>query len=351
MISPQDNYGTLLCTMPLSPEFVKYLNYNFINHNEYPECQEALDHCTVELKILLRLPQNEWKVAPTSGSSEACHMALLEFIASIHPNDVVDLYVDIHGHTVWDKLAKAHKIKIVRYKDDSQLQTMLGAIEVSNSRPFIVSTMGATVTGSDHDLFEQRVVIPSDAHWHLDCAVSGFLPVSLGDNRYALRMADSINVSGHKFGNVPIGLGWYFRKGKNASVFDESVKYLNGSFLNTTLGFSRPAAHIMEQSRLFNLFDYEDANYQIIGIGNTVVTQLRDAGFDYVTFAYGIITFQYGSSLDMERKSIELLEGHGISIPVCNPTPNAPNRYKIVVRQDLDLSVEKVNEIITLIKK
>jgi glutamate decarboxylase len=90
-------------------------------------------------------------------------------------------------------------------------------------------------------IFPSMWMAPAAAFWPLCGSGSG-----LG---FSLPRVKSINVSGHKFGLSPLGVGWVVWREKEDLPDDLifKVNYLGGNMATFALNFSRPGGQIVAQ--------------------------------------------------------------------------------------------------------
>ena len=124
----------------------------------------------------------------------------------------------------------------------------------------MVCVLGTTLTGAFDPIedIHKRIVAYNAAHVtdisiHVDAASGGFtVPFTHPDLLWDFRLPQvrSINVSGHKFGLVYVGLGWIIFRQRSDLPEDIifNVNYLGAKEETYGLNFSRPVSPIMLQS-------------------------------------------------------------------------------------------------------
>lgn len=251
---------------------------NFADPDMYPRTKETEFRCIRWLHNLWNGPsQAEPYGAATIGSSEACMLAGLAHKwnwrqsrqkagkDSIRPNMVTGGNVQI----VWKKFMRYFDVepRIVPLKPGNYRLTAERLDKyVDENTICIVAIAGQTFTGEDDDLqeihdwlddYEKRTGI--SIPMHIDGASGGLVnPFLYPDYKWDFRLprVQSINVSGHKYGLVPPGLGWVvFRE---RAVFNEDlvfyVNYLGGEAPTATLNFSKGSATVLMQYYMFLRF-------------------------------------------------------------------------------------------------
>lgn len=352
-MNPENNLGTLLSTSCVSRDiFSRYLGYNHINKNEYPECQDAEKFCISYLKDLWN--GKDIVGTATSGSSEACNIALLSAIEWARSLDKsLTIFIDSGAHSVWSKLSKIYNLKTPIYVYETPDQIVPLCIRDNINCVFIVCTVGTTVLGSitnpsdiDSKLFKESKI---SLFVHVDAAVGGFvLPFINYEGVWDFRCdsVKSINTSGHKYGGVYPGLGWLLiKKGFEAASLYEEFDYLNGEGSNYGFNFSRSSAHIMAQEHILKSDILKSQINMLLSakryfedyIRSTKELELVEVNDFIPTIKFKIIgaTDKYS-----KRVSENLLKYFKVSIPYC--TESNVSCFKIVCRIDTATYKQKI---------
>ena len=251
---------------------------NFADPDMYPQTKETEFKCVQWLHDLWNGPrQAEPYGAATIGSSEACMLAGLAHKwnwrqarqkagkDASRPNMVTGGNVQI----VWKKFMRYFDVepRIVPLKPGNYRLTAERLEKfVDENTICVVAIAGQTFTGEDDDLqeihdwlddYEKKTGISIPIH--IDGASGGLVnPFLYPDYKWDFRLprVQSINVSGHKYGLVPPGLGWVVFKGRE--VFNEDlvfyVNYLGGESPTATLNFSKGSATVLMQYYMFLRF-------------------------------------------------------------------------------------------------
>jgi len=139
----------------------------------------------------------------------------------------------------------------------------------------VMAIMGSTYTGQFDDVHQMNdalMALEREKGWsiplHIDAASGGLIapfvwPQLLWDFR--LEKVVSINVSGHKFGYVVVGIGWVVWKDEKFLPKDLKFElhYLGGTEESFNLNFSRPACHVIAQ--YYNFIRLGKEGYRNIG--------------------------------------------------------------------------------------
>ena len=248
---------------------------NFADPDMYPHTKETEFRCIQWIHSLWNGPREaEPYGAATIGSSEACMLAGLAHKWNwrqarqkagkdlTRPNMVTGGNVQI----VWKKFMRYFDVepRIVPLKPGNYRLTAERLDKyVDENTICVVAIAGQTFTGEDDDLqeihgwfddYENRTGI--SIPMHIDGASGGFVnPFLYPDYEWDFRLprVQSINVSGHKYGLVPPGLGWVVFKDRK--VFNEDlvfyVNYLGGEAPTATLNFSKGSATVLMQYYMF----------------------------------------------------------------------------------------------------
>jgi glutamate decarboxylase len=165
-------------------------------------------------------------------------------------------------HVVWDKFCRYFDVepRIIPLQPD---KLTIGPEDVhphlDENTIGVGAVLGTTFTGHADDieginrmLLELKDKQGLDIPLHVDAASGGFVwpflyPDTLWDFR--LEQVRSINVSGHKYGLAPLGVGWVVWR-DTAELPEElifRVNYLGGEMPTFGINFSRPGSQVVCQ--------------------------------------------------------------------------------------------------------
>lgn len=259
--NPSLNLASFVTTW-MEPEAEKLimenLHKNFIDHDEYPQTEIIHKRCVTMLANLFNAPNDSKPIgAATIGSSEAIMLALLghkwnwkkRAKEGAKPNIVFGSEV----HVCWEKFARYFDVemRIVPLEVGCYTVTKEGVEKLIDENTICVGAiLGTTYSGQADPIDEINdllLKIRKDKGWdipiHVDAASGGFV-VPFTDPKFKwdfrLEQVKSINVSGHKFGLVYPGIGWFIWKEEEnfpkELIF--KVNYLGGWMPTFTLNFS-----------------------------------------------------------------------------------------------------------------
>jgi glutamate decarboxylase len=246
------------------------LDKNMVDKDEYPQTAELEGRCVHMLADLWSSPEAANTLGTsTTGSSEAAMLGGLALLwnwrarqkAARKPADKPNL---ITGpvQICWHKFARYWDVEHREIPMEGD-RLIMNAEEVTKrvdeNTIGVVPTLGVTFTGQyepvkevsdalDKLEAEKGLAVPM----HVDGASGGFLaPFTAPDLVWDFRLprVKSINVSGHKFGLAPLGVGWVVWR--DASDLPDDlifyVNYLGGNMPTFALNFSRPGGQIAAQ--------------------------------------------------------------------------------------------------------
>ncbi|NCD32717.1 MAG: glutamate decarboxylase [Spartobacteria bacterium] len=246
------------------------MDKNMIDKDEYPQTAEIETRCVHMLADLWHAPSaSETIGCSTTGSSEAAMLGGLAMKwrwrakqqAAGRPCDKPNL---ITGpvQICWHKFAKYWDVEIREVPMDGE-RLILNPDEVikrcDENTIGVVPTLGVTFTCQYEpvkaiaDALDQLQKDSGlDIPMHVDGASGAFLaPFCAPDVVWDFRIerVKSINVSGHKFGLSPLGVGWVVWRERAALPEDLvfNVNYLGGNMPTFALNFSRPGGQIVAQ--------------------------------------------------------------------------------------------------------
>ena len=275
---PGKNLATFVTTF-MEPEariiIDANLHRNFIDHAEYPRTAEIARRCVRMLHDLFHGDgEPDEPGAACAGSSEAVMLGALAMKwrwkqarkKASRPDDTPNLVYGADVHVVWDKFCRYFDVeprKIDVAKGHSVMRPEDLEPHIDENTIGVVAVAGTTFTGECDDIpgidemlrtlrDERDLEVPM----HVDAASGGFVfPFSDPDYAWDFRLPSvkSINVSGHKFGQVFPGVGWLvFRDGEQLPedlVFYED--YLGERDATFTLNFSGSSAFVHAQYYVF----------------------------------------------------------------------------------------------------
>ena len=251
------------------------LHRNFIDPAEYPRTAEIARRCVRMLHDLFHGDGDpDEPGAACQGSSEAVMLGALAMKwrwkqarkKASRPDDKPNLVYGADVHVVWDKFCRYFDVeprKIDVAKGHSVMRPEDLEPHIDDTTIGVVAVAGTTFTGECDDIpgidemlrtlrDERDLEVPM----HVDAASGGFVfPFSDPDYAWDFRLKSvkSINVSGHKFGQVFPGVGWLvFRDGEQLPedlVFYED--YLGERDATFTLNFSGSSAFVHAQYYVF----------------------------------------------------------------------------------------------------
>jgi glutamate decarboxylase len=268
------------------------IHKNLIDADEYPQTAELEGRCVHMLADLWHAPEAANTAGCSAiGSSEACMLAGMaakwRWRARRHaegkPTDRPNMVCG-PVQVVWHKFARYWDIEMreVPMSHGSYAMDPASMLElVDENTIMVVPTFGVTYTGVYEPveaiakaLDQLQADTGIDIDIHVDGASGAFLaPFCAPDVAFDFRLprVKSISTSGHKFGLVPLGVGWVIWRDRE-ELPDElifHVSYLGGDMPVFQINFSRPAGQIVVQYYNFLRLGHEgyrrihEASYQI----------------------------------------------------------------------------------------
>lgn len=330
------------------------LGKNMIDQDEYPQTQAIHERVISMVGRLFHAPHDATPVGTaTIGSSEAIMLAMLAHRTSWRnrrkaegkPFDRPNLVIGADVHTCWEKFTRYFDVeaRVAPMKpDDYTLCAADVEARVDENTIAVGGLLGTTFTGQIDDLEEidallMRLKAEKDWHvpLHIDAASGGFLapftrPELLWDFR--LPSVRSINVSNHKFGLVPPGMGTVVFRDKS-DLPDELVfhiDYLGGDMPNYSLNFSRPSSSVILQYYTFLRLGFRGyariAQAMIDNAQALTDGLLRTGAFvalhDRESFPVVVVRAQDPDELDVFRLS-DALRARGWIVPAYPMPPDA----------------------------
>jgi len=246
------------------------IDKNMIDKDEYPQSAEIESRCVHMLADLWNSPEAANTMGcSTTGSSEAAMLGGMamkwrwreKMRAQGKPTDKPNM---ICGpvQICWHKFARYWDVELreIPMEGDRLIMTAEEVIKRCDENTIgVVPTLGVTFTCQYEpvkavaDALDQlQKDTGLDIPIHVDGASGGFLaPFVEPDLKWDFRLprVKSINVSGHKFGLAPLGVGWVIWRDKEDLPDDLIfwVNYLGGNMATFALNFSRPGGQIIAQ--------------------------------------------------------------------------------------------------------
>jgi len=262
------------CSTWIEPEVHRLMDEcidkNMIDKDEYPQTAEVEARCVHMLADLWHAPDAANAMGcSTTGSSEA---AMLGGMAmkwrwrekmrvrgkAVHQPNMVCGPVQI----CWHKFARYWDVELreIPMEGDRLIMTPEEVVKRCDENTIgVVPTLGVTFTCQYEPVKAVAGALDAlhkntglDIPIHVDGASGGFLaPFANPDLEWDFRLprVKSINVSGHKFGLAPLGVGWVIWREKEDLPEDLifRVNYLGGNMPTFALNFSRPGGQIVAQ--------------------------------------------------------------------------------------------------------
>lgn len=285
---PQLNLATFVTTWmePTAIELAKKnLDKNYIDKLIYPETIEIEKRC---ISILANLYHSNKEDNPTGtstiGSTEAALLAALNYKfmwkkwASARGLSAPEIIIGTNVQVCWDKFAKYFEVKPIKIPVGPNHKLNVKEVEkyLSDKTICVVGILGNTFTGEFDDIKALNDIVDkyNKSHkWqipiHVDAAIGGFIVPFYKKYKntpwdFRLKWVKSINISAHKYGLVPAGLGWAIWRNRNdidkELIFQ--IDYLGGSQDDFSLNFSKSASNIIIQ--YYNLTRLGEQGYEEI---------------------------------------------------------------------------------------
>ena len=251
------------------------MDRNMIDKDEYPATAEIESRCVHMLADLWNSPSAKHTAGcSTTGSSEAAMLGGLAMKfnwrnkrkAANKPFDKPNL-VTGPVQVCWHKFARYFDVELREVPIENHrlgLDSKVLLEYVDENTIGVVPTFGVTFTCHYEPVAEICAALDEleketglDIPVHVDAASGGFVaPFVEPDIVWDFRLPRvvSINVSGHKYGLAPLGVGWIVWRDSNNLPEDLIfwVNYLGGNMPTFALNFSRPGGQIISQYYLFN---------------------------------------------------------------------------------------------------
>lgn len=277
------------CQTDVDPEthtlMDRCIDKNMIDKDEYPQTAEIENRCVHMLADLFHSPESKTTIGcSTTGSSEAAMLGGLALkwkwrLRRQKEGKPTDKPNIITGpvQVCWHKFARYFDVEIreIPMEHDRLLMTPEEVIKrIDENTIGVVPTFGVTFTCQYEDVkavsdaldkYEKDTGL--DIPIHVDAASGGFIapfiqPEIVWD--FQLPRVKSINVSGHKYGLSPLGVGWVIWR-EESDLPEElifRVNYLGGDMPTFALNFSRPGGQIVSQ--YYNLLRHGREGYRRI---------------------------------------------------------------------------------------
>ncbi len=373
---PELNMATFVTTW-MEPTAIKLmeenLDKNFIDKLIYAQSVEMERNCVCMLAHLFHAGADDDPAGTsTIGSTEAALLAGLNYkfvwkkwaqnngLSAEKPEIIFGSNVQV----CWMKFAKYFEVTpvIIPVGPDLKINIAKVAERLSDRTICVVGIAGDTFTGKFDDMEALNAVV--DRHnklhaWqipiHADAASGGFVAPFYPDYMdlpwdFRLKWVKSINVSGHKYGNVFAGIGWAIWR--SARDIDEElvfqIDYLGGEQSDFSLNFTKNASNVVAQ--YYNFVRLGKAGYrQIIEYLFAIKQQLTAAFydlkangvriFDIVDDPFSLPMVVLALTRQAKRMGLDLsvlaweMKQHGWSIPAY-PLPE-PYENEMIIRMVL----------------
>ncbi|GGT31630.1 glutamate decarboxylase [Streptomyces chromofuscus] len=262
------------CTTWAEPEVHQLmdecLGKNMVDKDEYPQTAAIESRCVHMLADLWNSPDGATTLGcSTTGSSEAGMLGGLALKwrwrerrrAAGRPADRPNLVVG-PVQVCWKKFARYFDVELRQVpleKDALGLRAHQLRDHVDENTIGVVAILGVTYTcvyepvaeiAAELDRIQQDTGL--DIPLHVDAASGGFVAPFLQPDLvwdFRLPRVASINVSGHKYGMAPLGVGWVVWRSPDLLPEDLvfRVSYLGGDMPTFALNFSRPGGEVVAQ--------------------------------------------------------------------------------------------------------
>ncbi|MER6993160.1 glutamate decarboxylase [Saccharopolyspora hirsuta] len=362
---PARNLATFLTTS-FEPEAERlhnaYLNRNLADREQYPAVDELVQECVRILGELWRGDHNRVVGSATTGSSEA---ALLAGLSLLHrweeragsgvrrPNLVMGAGV----HACWRNFCRHWGVepRVAPARPGCIGLDGAAAAELSDESTIgVVAVLGGTLDGRYEPVLEiatelDRAAAQSgiDVPVHVDAAGGGFIAPFLDPELewgFDLPRVVSINASGHKYGQVPPGLGWVLWRDRDhrSRRLGFPVNYLGSNHTYHEFSFSRSAAPVVLQ--YYNFLRYGFAGYRRIHARSRYLAQdlaerLRATGrFRFLGDGRDLPVVAVTAEPDLKLSQLARQLGEcGWAVPVYQLPPDLDEltAMRVVVRSDL----------------
>ena len=275
------------------------LDKNIIDKDEYPQTAEIESRCVNILADLWHAPAGDAVGCSTTGSSEAAMLGGLALKwrwrkrrqAEGRPADRPNIVCG-PVQICWDKFARYFDVELRQVPvepGETGLRPHQLREYVDENTIGVVAILGVTYTCDYEPVAELAAELDRiqadtglDVPLHVDAASGGFVAPFLHPGLewdFRLPRVASVNVSGHKFGLAPLGVGWVLWRDK-AALPEElvfHVDYLGGDMPTFALNFSRPGGEIVVQY------------YNFLRLGRGGYTRVHQACADTARYLAGEI--------------------------------------------------------------
>jgi len=262
------------CSTWIEPEVHRLMDEcidkNMIDKDEYPQTAEVEARCVHMLADLWHSPDaSDTLGCSTTGSSEAAMLGGMAMrwrwrdkMRAQGKNADKPNLVCGPVQICWHKFARYWDVELreIPMEGDRLIMTPEEVIKRCDENTIaVVPTLGVTFTCQYEPVKAVADALDGlqkdtglDIPIHVDGASGGFLaPFVTPDLVWDFRLprVKSINVSGHKFGLSPLGVGWVVWREKEDLPDDLifRVNYLGGNMPTFALNFSRPGGQIVSQ--------------------------------------------------------------------------------------------------------
>ncbi|KAJ5335538.1 hypothetical protein N7452_007941 [Penicillium brevicompactum] len=273
---------------------------------EYPSIARFQQKCVSILASLWNAPLTGYFGIATTGSSEAVLLGGLtmkrqwQMKSPNNPNPRPNVIIGANAHICVNKFADYFDVeaRIVPVSDRTGFTVDDKAVrqKLDDNTVGVFLTLGTTYTGhydpiqsvSDMlDDYERQT--GNSIPIHVDAASGGFVaPFSSNNNSFIwdfrLPRVQSINSSGHKYGQAPMAVGWMIWREKERIPQDLLLEssYLRGSHTNFSLSFSRSGGPVAGQYYNFHrlgMRGYREAAQRTRERAQWLCTRLHDTGY------------------------------------------------------------------------
>ncbi|MFB9568444.1 glutamate decarboxylase [Saccharopolyspora hordei] len=362
---PVRNLATFLTTS-FEPEAVQlhsaYLNRNLADREQYPATDELVQECVRILGELWGGDGCRVVGSATTGSSEAALLAGLSLLhrweertgsGARRPNLVMGAGV----HACWRNFCRHWGVEPRVAPARPGCVGLDGAVAAElcdESTIGVVAVLGGTLDGryepvrdiaAELDQLADRSGI--DVPVHVDAAGGGFIAPFLDPDLqwgFDLPRVVSINASGHKYGQVPPGLGWVLWRDRDhrSGRLGFPVNYLGSNHTYHEFTFSRSAAPVVLQ--YYNFLRYGFAGYRSLHarsrrLAQDLAARLRATGrFQFLGDGSDLPVVAVTAEPDLKLSQLARRLGEcGWAVPVYQLPPDLEEltAMRVVVRSDL----------------
>jgi glutamate decarboxylase len=276
------------------------------------------------------------------------------------PTDKPNLVMGINCQVCWEKFCRYWDVepRLVPMEGERyHLEADQAVAQCDENTIGVVAILGSTFDGSYEpvkDIGAALDGLENDSGLyvplHVDAASGGFVaPFIQPDLEWDFRIprVQSINASGHKYGQVYPGVGWAVWRDKDALpsdlVFD--VNYLGGHMPTFSLNFSRPGSEVVAQYFMFTSLGREGYTRVIEGahdVARHVADGVAELGcYELISDGNDLPVFAFKLADDVKNYTVfdvsERLRQHGWLVPAYTFPKNREdlNVLRIVMRSGM----------------